>query len=380
MTPAAVTGTLLHDLVTGTHAEGITALGVETVIEHNDAVLLVAEPGPDFDDTWQLPGGPVLPGQTLTDALHPAAAAIGLTIDEVTGYLGHHGAQATTRVFRFAVTVTDPGAICRQAGTGHRWAEDLDCPPAGAARLPATINTPAATDPPLAGQLRAWARGIYPDEAGVELLIGHASFLHRADFTSRLISIPGDGAGLAAGSRRCRGRPGLPAGPPARWPWIPMSRSRRSSGWCSACSSSWARCTRCCGSWPGTRSRSGCGSGPAPAEGKSPGGHRTSRAWSTCCATRPMPASALTGAAAPIRPGGCPAVSTPAGRAVWSPGSGWSASTGRCRPISAWSSTSGTWRGWRLTGPVPRAWARRVRAPRCWAGWWPAGSAVTGCR
>jgi len=202
MTPAAVTGTLLHDLVTGSHAEGITALGVETVIEHNDAVLLVAEPGPDFDDTWQLPAGPVLPGQTLTDALHPAAAAIGLTIDQVTRYLGHHdhpGAQATTRVFRFAVTVTDPGAICRHAGTGHRWAEDLDCPPAGAARLPAMINTPAATDPPLAGQLRAWARGIYPDEAGVELLIGHAVFLHRADFTSRFITTPAgsDGTPLA---------------------------------------------------------------------------------------------------------------------------------------------------------------------------------------
>jgi ADP-ribose pyrophosphatase YjhB (NUDIX family) len=202
MTPAAVTGTLLHDLVTGSHAEGITALGVETVIEHNDAVLLVAEPGPDFDDTWQLPGGPVLPGQTLTDALHPAAAAIGLATGEVTGYLGHHdhpGAQATTRVFRFAVTVTDPVAICRHAGTGHRWVEDLDCPPAGAARLPATINMPAATDPPLAGQLRAWARGIYPDEAGVELLIGHAVFLHRADFTSRFITTPAssDGTPLA---------------------------------------------------------------------------------------------------------------------------------------------------------------------------------------
>ena len=202
MTPAAVTAALLHDLVTGSHAEGITALGVETVIEHNDAVLLVAEPGPDFDDTWQLPGGPVLPGQTLTDALHPAAAAIGLTIDEVTGYLGHYdhpGAQATTRVFRFAVTVTDPCAICRHAGTGHRWVEDLDCPPAGAARLPATINTPAATDPPLADQLRAWARGIYPDEAGVELLIGHAVFLHRADFTSRFITTPAssDGTPLA---------------------------------------------------------------------------------------------------------------------------------------------------------------------------------------
>lgn len=200
MTPAAVTGSLLRDLVTGSHAEGITALGVEAVIEHHDAVLLVAEPGLDFDDTWQLPGGPVLPGQTLTDALHPAAAAIGLTIDEVTGYLGHHdhpGAQATTRVFRFAVTVTDPGAICAHAGTGHRWAEDVACPPAGAARLPATMNTSAATDPPLAGQLRACARGIYPDEAGIELLIGHDVFVHRADFTSRFISTPDDSTGLA---------------------------------------------------------------------------------------------------------------------------------------------------------------------------------------
>jgi len=35
--------------------------------------------------------------------------------------------------------------------------------------------------------LRACARGIYPDEAGVELLIGHATFLHRDDFTSRFV-------------------------------------------------------------------------------------------------------------------------------------------------------------------------------------------------
>ena len=36
-----------------------------------------------------------------------------------------------------------------------------------------------------------------PDEAAAELLSGHASFLHRADFTSRFIGTPGDGAGLA---------------------------------------------------------------------------------------------------------------------------------------------------------------------------------------
>ncbi len=92
-----------------------------------------------------------------------------------------------------------------------------------------------------------------------------------------------------------------------------MSRSRRSSAWCSACSSSWARCMRCCGSWWSTRCRSGCGSGPGRARARWSGGRRTSRACSTCCATRPMPGSTPTGAAAPTRPGGCPAVSTPAG-------------------------------------------------------------------
>jgi ADP-ribose pyrophosphatase YjhB (NUDIX family) len=121
MTPAVTAG-LLHDLVTRSHAEGITALGVEAAIEHDDRILLIAEPGPDFTDgTWQLPGGPVLPGQTLTDALHPAVAAIGLTIDEITGYLGHHdhpGAHATTRVFCFTVTVTDPRRSAAPLCTG----------------------------------------------------------------------------------------------------------------------------------------------------------------------------------------------------------------------------------------------------------------------
>jgi len=204
MTLATVTGTLLQHLVAASHAEGITALGVEAAIGHDDRILLIAEPGPDFtDDNWQLPAGPVLPGQTLTDALHPAVAVIGLTIDEVTGYLGHHdhpGDQAVTRVFRFAVTVTDPGAICRHAGTSHRWAEGLDCPPADPAGLPGTVITPTAGEPPLAGPLRAWARGIYPDEAAVELLISHATFLRRADFTSRFISThaSSNGTGLAA--------------------------------------------------------------------------------------------------------------------------------------------------------------------------------------
>ena len=210
MTTAEVTAKLLHYLVTGSHAEGITELAVEAAIGHEDndgQILLVADPGKDFtDDSWQLPAGLVLPGQTLTDALPPAVAAIGLSIQDVTGYLGHHdrpGDQATTRVFRFAVTVTDPGAICRHAGTGHRWAfpEDLNCPATNTASAPSkAVTTPAGAEPPLAGPLRAWARGICPDEAAVELLISHATFLRRDDFTSRLISThaSGDGTVLAA--------------------------------------------------------------------------------------------------------------------------------------------------------------------------------------
>ena len=63
MTPAAVTGTLLHHLVTSSHAEGITALGVEAAISHDDRTLLIAEPGLDFDDTWQLPAGRCYPAR-----------------------------------------------------------------------------------------------------------------------------------------------------------------------------------------------------------------------------------------------------------------------------------------------------------------------------
>ena len=37
--------------------------------------------------------------------------------------------------------------------------------------------------------LRACARGLYPAEAGVELLISHASWLHRNDFRDRFVHL-----------------------------------------------------------------------------------------------------------------------------------------------------------------------------------------------
>ena len=75
MTPAVITPGLIHQLTAGSHAEGITALDVAAAICHDARVLLIAGDGTDFTDgTWQLPAGPVLPGHTLTDALHPAVA------------------------------------------------------------------------------------------------------------------------------------------------------------------------------------------------------------------------------------------------------------------------------------------------------------------
>lgn len=196
MTPVAVTTDLLHSLVTGSHAEGITAMAVATTVDHDGLVLLIVEPGLDFiDDTWQLPTGPVLPGETLTDALDKTTAAIGLTIDEVTGYLGYRDRDRDgelTRVFRFSVSVTDPAGICRSAHIGHCWADLPDLPsPAGphpAAPATATpMRRPELKDPPLAEPLRAHARGLYATEAGTELLIHHATWLHRRDFRDRFV-------------------------------------------------------------------------------------------------------------------------------------------------------------------------------------------------
>ena len=70
----------------------------------------------------------------------------------------------------------------------------------------------------LATALRASAAGFYPLEAGTELLISNATFLHRDDFTSRFITCGTNGstpmaaidwdaatASLASGGLPCSG-------------------------------------------------------------------------------------------------------------------------------------------------------------------------------
>jgi hypothetical protein len=45
------------------------------------------------------------------------------------------------------------------------------------------------TTPTLHAALRACAHGLYPAEAGVELLISHGSFLRRSDFRDRFVHL-----------------------------------------------------------------------------------------------------------------------------------------------------------------------------------------------
>ncbi len=201
MTPLPVTAGLLHQLVADAHAEGIIAMAATASIDHDGRVLLLIQPGRDFiDHTWQLPTGAVLPGETLTDALPKTLAALGLDLDEILGYLGHHDRIDTdgepSRVFCFAVTVTDPHSICQAGRIGHWWATPEDLPdqpappqPVALAATSAPMNRREPDDPPLAGPLRTGARGLCATEAATELFIRHAAWLHRSDFRDPFVKL-----------------------------------------------------------------------------------------------------------------------------------------------------------------------------------------------
>src|SRR4051812_37696114 len=57
------------------------------------------------------------------------------------------------------------------------------------------IDPTTLTPTQLAPMLRAWAAGLYPSEAGVELLIAHGHWLRRRDFLTSLVDALDDGWG-----------------------------------------------------------------------------------------------------------------------------------------------------------------------------------------
>ena len=125
MTRGTVTEGLVRALVTDSHGEGIVELSVSAAGEHRGQVLLVTSGGDELDTSYELPSTAVLPGENVLDALCRCLAGFGLSVTQFTGYLGHHDGSDGARVFCFAVTATDPNAICRAATIGHEWV-DLD--------------------------------------------------------------------------------------------------------------------------------------------------------------------------------------------------------------------------------------------------------------
>jgi len=208
MRPAAVTDSLLHDLVMSSLAEGRDQFAVAAAVILDDRILLCGRDTGDFDREWDLPGGMALPGETLTSALDRILACdYGLDTTQVRAYLGSyervHG-EEVIRVFVFTASCADPLQICRLARIAHCWADPASLPEQTSQELARLTDLamqaaePAGALPgrwQLTAALRAGSKGMYCDQAATELLIRHGSWLRRDDFTARYILIGTSQAG-----------------------------------------------------------------------------------------------------------------------------------------------------------------------------------------
>lgn len=207
MPRTSITDQLLQQLLLSSRTGGVAFVHVAALIEHRRAVLLLhCGDGDIFSPAaWQAPTSLLLaPCDVLTDVVHRAVTyTAGLDVDNVTSYLGHHDQHhpdgAILRTFGFTVTVTDPTRMRRNALFGHQWIRldqiPLPIPDATTAASQYLLQlaaghptpTPHTRKPPLTAELRAHANGLHAAEAGCELLINHATWLHRTDFRDKFV-------------------------------------------------------------------------------------------------------------------------------------------------------------------------------------------------
>jgi hypothetical protein len=142
-----VTDSLLHNLVVGSHAEGTTKLAVAVLIEVDERILLVEvdNTGDAYHYLWEPPSDLVLPGETLDDAMHRTAAAAGIDLDHIAGYLGHHDLPAVedlVRTFIFAAPIRPDHIGGATARAPYRWAQLDDLPDGIDSEMLAFIHAP----------------------------------------------------------------------------------------------------------------------------------------------------------------------------------------------------------------------------------------------
>ncbi|MER7845013.1 NUDIX domain-containing protein [Kitasatospora sp. NPDC096077] len=115
-------------LAADAEAAGITGFVAAAVIDHDGRVLLVRRNPDDYmGGMWEIPSGTVEAGETILDALHrETAEETGLTIGQITGYIGHfdyrNSRGGTTRQFNFAVTVEKTEPVVLTEHDAHQWA------------------------------------------------------------------------------------------------------------------------------------------------------------------------------------------------------------------------------------------------------------------
>lgn len=118
---------LLPRLTAEAERDGIVQLVVGAVVRDGDAVLLLRRPADDFmGGIYELPSGKVDPGEDLRTALvREVQEETGLTVANVTGYLGHFdylsGSGKTSRQFTFTVEVTTTAPVVLTEHDQHRW-------------------------------------------------------------------------------------------------------------------------------------------------------------------------------------------------------------------------------------------------------------------
>ncbi|MGE7435289.1 NUDIX hydrolase [Kitasatospora sp. NPDC001175] len=121
-------------LAADAEAAGITGFVAAAVINYDGRVLLVRRNPDDYmGGMWEIPSGTVEAGETILDALYrETAEETGLTIDQVTGYVGHfdykNSRGGMTRQFNFAVTVDKTEPVILTEHDAHQWALPSELP------------------------------------------------------------------------------------------------------------------------------------------------------------------------------------------------------------------------------------------------------------
>ncbi|MGW4382938.1 NUDIX hydrolase [Kitasatospora sp. NPDC004531] len=122
------------DLAAAAEADGVSGFVAAAVISHDGRTLFVRRNPDDYmGGLWEIPSGTVEADESILDAVHrETAEETGLTISEITGYLGHfdyrNSRGTTTRQFNFSATVEKTEPVILTEHDAYRWAPAGDLP------------------------------------------------------------------------------------------------------------------------------------------------------------------------------------------------------------------------------------------------------------